>query len=731
MDDRHGAPSSQRGTDYLDDDLQDRLSSVRPGLDAFLHPGAIAVVGASSDPGTLSGMLFANLVDSHFSGTLLPVNKNHALVQGRAAYPDLASCPVVPDLVVVCVPARFVAGVVAEAGELGIKAVCVISAGFAETGTAGAGLQAALAVEAADRGVRLVGPNCTGVLSGSGCLRFNATFGRTVPGAGNVSMLSQSGAFGLAVLEAMEARGLGLDGFVSVGNTVDVGVTDLLLYWAQDPGTDLVLLYLESIPDPQRFIRVARQVGSRMPLVVLKAGRTSAGRRGAASHTAALSSGDVAVDAFLHQAGVIRAGSIEEVLDLATVLSSQQHFRGRRVAIVTNGGGSGVIAADACETNGLLVPELGEATMATLRSLLPPEASVANPVDMIASATARHYGDVVRALGSAPDVDALIVVFNTPVVATASEVATELVAARSDLAPDVPLVAAFLNCAGPPAVLRAAGIPSFVFPENAARALGRSVAWHEGRAQPRRVTLGSGTHGLPVRPLPAEAGQRARDGWLATADAEALIGAYGVVVPRSVHVRTPGEAEAAMAELGCPVVVKVAAAIHKTDVGGVRLGLTTPAAAAQAVRAIRADLGSAGMAELAGELLVQEQVGAGQEMIVGFNRDPLLGPLVVVGLGGRLVELLGDVAVRVAPLTDDDVTDMVRSLASYRLLTGYRGGPALDLDALHEVLRAVSAIAEDHPELVEMDLNPLFVLEKGAVAADVRARLGQGYKDRS
>ncbi|MGA3221291.1 MAG: acetate--CoA ligase family protein, partial [Acidimicrobiales bacterium] len=683
-------------------------------------------VGASSDPGTLSGMLFANLVDSHFSGTLLPVNKNHPLVQGIAAYPDLASCPVVPDLVVVCVPARFVAGVVAEAGELGIKAVCVISAGFAETGTAGAELQAGLALEAADRGVRLVGPNCTGILSGSGSLRFNATFGRTVPHAGNASMLSQSGAFGLAVLEAMEARGLGLDGFVSVGNTIDVGVADLLLYWAEDAGTDLVLLYLESIPDPRRFIRVARQVGARMPVVVLKAGRTAAGRRGAASHTAALSSGDVAVDAFLHQAGVIRAGSIEEVLDLATVLSSQRSFRGRRVAIVTNGGGSGVIAADACETSGLLVPELGEATMATLRSLLPSEASVANPVDMIASATARHYGDVVRALGPSPDVDALIVVFNTPVLATPSDVASELVAARGDLAPDVPLLAVFLNCAGPPAVLREAGIPSFVFPENAARALGRSVAWYERRARSHDVTVGRDTHGPLPRPFLVQARERARDGWLATADAEALLGAYGIAVPRSVHVRTPGEAEAALAELGCPVVLKVAAAIHKSDVGGVRLGVTTPAAAAQAVRAIRADLRSAGMAELADELLVQEQVDAGQEMIVGFNRDPLLGPLVVVGLGGRLVEVLSDVAVRVAPLTDDDVADMVQSLASYRLLTGYRGGPSLDLEALCEVLRAVSALADDYPEIVEMDLNPLFVLEKGAVAADVRARLGPG-----
>ncbi len=732
MDNQKGVGPADVVTELLDGDLRDRYSAVGPALDAFMHPRSIAVVGASSDPATLSGLLFANLVNSPFAGPVLPVNRNHPEVQGVTAYPDLASCPVVPDLVIICLPAPAVAGVVAQAGELGIKAACVISAGFAEVGGPGAALQASLVETANHLGVRLVGPNCTGVLSGKGSSRFNATFGRSVPRAGGTCMLSQSGAFGLAVVEAMEARGLGVGGFVSVGNTADIGVTDLLLYWGQDPSTNLVLLYLESVPDPRSFVRVARHVGERVPLVVLKAGRTPAGRRGAASHTAALSAGDVAVDAFLHQAGVIRAGSIEEVLDLATVLGSQEHFRGRRVAIVTNGGGSGVVAADACEDNGLLVPELGEVVTAALKALLPVEASVGNPVDMIASATARTYGDVVRALGASPEIDALIVVFNTPVVATPADVAAELVSARSHLGPDVPLVAVFLNRDGPPASLRDAGIPAFMFPENAARALARSVTWHERRG--RRSHLGRTddasrrvgepeAHGRARGWSPAFARQRAHDGWLAPADAEALLGAYGIAVPRSVPVRTPDEAAAAQVELGCPVVVKLAAAIHKSDVGGVRLGVTTPAAAAEAVRSVRAGLRAAGMAELGAELLVQEQVEKGQEMIVGTTRDPLLGPLVVVGLGGRLVEVLGDVNVRVAPLRDEDVTEMVETLVSYPLLTGYRGGPVLDVDALHEVLRGVSAMAEDYPEIAEMDLNPLFVLEKGAVAADVRARL--------
>jgi len=718
------AESEQR----LDAALADRLNATQEALDAFLRPRAIAVVGASSDPNTIAGMLFANLVASHFDGTVLPVNKRHPAVQGIVSYPELASCPVVPDLVVVCVPASAAAGVVAEAGDLGVKAVCVISAGFAETGTDGTALQADVVQAAAARGVRLVGPNCTGILSGNGGARFNATFSRTVPPPGRTALLTQSGAFGLAVLEAAEARGLGIGAFVSVGNSADIASNDLLVYWDRDPATDLVLLYLESVQDPRWFIRIARRVARRVPIVAVKAGRTEAGRRGAASHTAALAAGDAAVDALLQQAGVIRAESMEEMLDLATVLSSQRRFGGRRVAVLTNGGGPGVLAADACESNGLVVPELSELTAARLRSLLPPEASVANPVDMIASATAQQYGQAVRILGAAPEIDALIVMFNTPLLTRASDVAAELVAARnersrSEPGRDVPLVAVFMNREGPPPVLREAGIASFTFPENAARALGRCVAWQERRARPVGKVLRPEVDARRVRRLLADAGRSATDGWLDPLDAQALLDAYGIAVPRVFRVRTPAEAEAAQAELGRTAVVKLAVAIHKSDVGGVRLGVSTPAAAADAVRTIRTDLECAGLGAVAAEFLVQEQIDSGQEMIVGVNRDRLLGPVVMVGLGGRLVEVLGDVAVRIAPLTDADVEEMLHSLKSYRLLTGYRGAPALDVDALSQVLHRVSALVDDLAEIAEMDLNPVFVLEKGAVAADVRIRV--------
>jgi acyl-CoA synthetase (NDP forming) len=718
-----GLHEDTEGERRLEAALSERFATTRPALDAFLHPSAIAVVGASSDPDTISGLLFANLLNSPFGGSVLPVNKKHPVVQGATSYPDLGSCPVVPDLVIVCVPARAAIAVVAEAGELGVKAVCVISAGFAETGKDGVDLQAALAKEAAARGVRLVGPNCTGILSGSGAARFNATFSRTVPQPGRLALLSQSGAIGLAVLEAAQTRGLGIGGFVSVGNSVDIAGNDLLLHWGEDTATDLVLLYLESFQDPQSFVQIARSLSGRTPLIALKAGRTEAGRRGAASHTAALAAGDVAVDALFRQAGVIRAQSIEELLDLATVLSSQRRFRGSRVAILTNGGGPGVLAADACEANGLVVPVLSEATEARLRSLLPLEASVSNPVDMIASATARQYGEAARILGKAPEVDCLIVIFNTPLLTHAGDVARELVAVRASLERDVALVTVFMNKEGPPESLRGAAIPSFAYPENAVRSLARSIAWSKRRGRPLGTVLRPEVDDEAVGRLVASARPGTRDGWIEPSATQALLEAYGIALPRAIRVRTPSEAATAQAELGCIVVVKLDSPIHKSELGGVRLGLSTPAEAAEAVRAIRLESGLSPTATAASEFLVQEQVGSGLEMIVGLKRDPALGPLVLVGLGGTLVEVLDDVAIGMAPLTDEDIDEMLRSLKCYRLLTGHRGTPPLDIGSLSGVLHRVSALADDLPELDEMDINPLFVLEQGAIAADIRIRI--------
>ncbi len=615
----------------------------------------------------------------------------------------------------------LVVDVVARAGDLGIGAVCVISAGFAEVGPEGAARQARLAATARERGVRLVGPNCTGILGGVGDGRFNATFSRTLPAAGGAFLLSQSGAVGLAVLEAADARGLGIGAFVSIGNALDVSTNDVLRYWEEEPAVDVILLYLESIPNPASFIRVAHRVGRRVPIVAVKAGRTVAGRRGAASHTAALSGGDVGVDALLRQAGVIRAGSIEEMLDLATVLSCTRRFRGRRVAIVTNGGGPGILAADACEANGLEVPELAAPTAARLRALLPPEAGVSNPVDMIASATAAQYGQVTRILGAEPDVDAVMVLFNTPLLTGPEDVAEELIAARAELADDIALVGAFMNREGPPATLHAAGIPSFTAPENAARALSRAIAWDDRRRRPEGEVPPPAFDIEQARNI-VNADPATADGWLDTVTVSALLEACGIPSVRSRLVSTPEEAEAAQVTFDCTVVVKAATAIHKSEVGGVHTGVGSGAEAAAAVRTIRSAVADAGLPDAGRTLLVQEQVDSGLEMIVGVNRDPFVGPLVIVGRGGTAVELLDDVAVRVAPLTDHDVDEMLESLRSSPLLNGYRGAAVLDVAALRAVLHRISTLAAEVTEIAEIDLNPLFVLEHGVAVADARIR---------
>ncbi len=701
-------------------------------LDAALHPRAIAVVGAGSGRETIGGLLWGNLVDSRFEGTILPVNRQHAVVQGITAYPDLGACPVRPDLVVVCVPAPAALPVVEQAAALGVPAVCVISAGFAETGTEGASRQEALLAAAASGPgqvrVRVIGPNCTGILGGSAGLRFNATFSRTLPPPGRVALLSQSGAIGLAVLDQADAHGLGIGCFVSTGNSADIGTNDLLDYWAGDPETDVVLLYLESISDAGGFVRAARRAGDRVPIIAVKAGRTAAGRRAAASHTAALAAGDAAVDGVLRQAGVIRAESVAEMLDVARlfVAHGSRPSNANRIGIVTNGGGPGIVAADACERNGLVVPSLAPATEAELRALVPPEAGTANPVDLIASATAPLYGKAVQIVASGATVDTIMVIYNTPLITTAADVAEELLAVQPGLPAGVRLVTVWTNRSGPPEGLDPAGIPTFVTSEDAARALGRSLA----RAMPPlEPPLDAHVVEAPARAAEVVAAARDRadaDGWLAPADAAALLDAAGIARPREWLVGSADEAAEAAQAAGSTVVVKVAAAIHKSDVGGVRRGIDGGAAAAEAVDAIRASLHAAGVASaVAHGFVVQEQIESGVEMLVGIYRDPGLGALALVGFGGTLAELLDDVAVRLVPLTASEAADQVASLRGYPLLTGYRGSAPVDVAALVDVIQRVAAIAATAPEIAELDINPLFVRTVGAVAADVRVRLAR------
>jgi acetate---CoA ligase (ADP-forming) len=709
---------------YLAAVAAEEKTAATHALERFLRPRSIAVVGASRTPGTIGHLVLDNLLEGGFTGVVYPVNPHATAVHSVATYPSLSACPGVPDLVIVAVPAPVVGEVIDEAGELGVRAVCVVSAGFSETGPEGRARQADLLDRVHGHGMRLIGPNCMGVLNAAPDIRMNATFSRCFPGSGRVSFLSQSGALGLSVLERFAQLGVGISSFVSVGNKADISGNDLLLFWEDDAATDVVLLYLESFGNPRRFARIARRIGRAKPIVAVKAGRTTSGRRGAASHTAAVAAGDTAVDALFHQAGVIRTDSLEEMFGVTRLLASGAVPRGPRVAVLTNGGGPGILAADACEANDLTVPALSEATAGALAAFLPGEAGTSNPIDVIASASAEDFAHALRILGHSGEVDAVLVVFIPPIVTRAEDVARAVLEVTPELPDELAVVAVFMS-GDAPALLTAARVATFAFPEEAARALGHVVRWSTWCQRPEGAVVRPA--GMDPRRARAQLERLAADAdpegmWLTSDDAQELLTAYGIPLASTVTVTSGAEAADAQRRLGGTVVVKSAAAIHKSDVGAVVVGVDSADDAARAVGSIASALRASGLEEHVGRYLVQPQL-EGAELVVGVTHDPSFGPLVVVGFGGTLVELVRDVAVRITPLTDVDVDEMLTSLRTYPLLTGYRGAPPTDLPALRDLLHRVSAMVEDLAEIGEMDLNPVFVGPDGVVAVDVRVRV--------
>ena len=699
-------------------DEQDRQAAVA-ALSAVLKPRSIAVIGASRDPKTIGGLVFANLLAGGFEGPVYPVNPSASYVQSVAAYKAVGDCPTVPDMVLVCVPAAHVTGVVEQAAKLGTKAAVIISAGFNEAGPAGASRERQLMEMVRAHGIRVVGPNCMGVLNASPRVNMNGTFSQVFPPAGRVAFSSQSGALGLAILASAQRLGLGLSTFASIGNKADLSGNDLLQYWESDDDTDVILLYLESFGNPRKFGRIARRVGRRKPIVAVKSGRTSAGERAASSHTGALAAGDVAVDALFRQAGVIRTDTLEELFNVATVLANQPVPTGTGVAILTNGGGPGILAADACESHGLTVPELQPETIAALAEFLPAEAGIRNPVDMIASATAESYGRAMRVLASDPNVHSLLVIFIPPVVTRAEDVALAMAQARADIAADIPVLSVFMSEHGMPAELTQARIPSFRFPEGAAEALGKIARYGQWRNRDLgNVVAVRDADEATARAVVDEVLPDGFDeGWLNALQTDRLLAAFGIPTAKSRVVATAEEAAATQEAFGVPVAVKSAAPVHKTELGGVRLGLGRPSQVAEAVRAIGEELEQAGRGDLvAAGFLVQEMVADGVEMVVGVSSDPTFGPILMAGMGGTLVELLKDVAVRIHPLTDVDVDEMLTSLRGYPLLTGYRGSDPVDVDAFKGLLFRLSAMVEVVPEISELDLNPVFVRRRGVAA---------------
>lgn len=709
-------------------ELEAKAASVRP----LFEPTSVAVVGASREVGAIGRAILDNLLGAEFRGRVYAVNSSAQEIAGLPCYPTISAIGAPVDLAVIAVPASAVEPVVDDCIRADVRAVVVISAGFAESTPGGREAERRLRERVRAAGMRMVGPNCLGVLNTDPAVRLNATFSPVFPPSGNVSMLSQSGALGLAILDYAEKLHIGIASFASVGNKADVSGNDLLSYWRDDPHTSVIALYLESFGNPRKFARLAPEVARKKPIVAVKSGRSAAGSRAASSHSAALASLDVGVDALFAQAGVIRTDTLEELFDVVALLSSQPVPRGSRVGVVTNAGGPGILLADACEAHGLGLPALAPATVERLRSFLPPQASLGNPVDMIASATPAQYERAIREVGADPNVDAVVAIYVPPLVTRTEDVADAIARGAGTLPAEKPIVAVTMSSRGTPPQLSGGprgAIPSYTFPENAALALSSAVRYGRWRARPAgiRPSLDSARERAVRAIIQRIQSESPGGGWISTTDLAALLMVAGISFAPVQFVAVDMDAiEAAAEQMGYPVVLKAVAPgmIHKTDAGGVVLGLDRPGRVREAGEQIIGATRAAGF-ELSG-FLVQRQVTGVAEALVGVTTDPSLGPLLVAGLGGIQVELLRDVAVRLTPVSDLDAAEMLAELRTRKLLDGYRGAPPADRDALIRTILAVSMLVEVIPELVELDLNPVLLGRPGdgAVVLDGRLRLG-------
>ena len=699
-------------------------------LQAFLNPRAVAVVGVSQRGDGVGAALLANLQRAGFPGRLYPIHPHATALNGLPAFPRVSAVGAPVDLALIAVPASAVEDVVADCASAGVHGVVVLSSGFAEASAAGREAEQRLRTLVRASGMRLVGPNCMGILNTDPAIALNATFTTpALPPAGNIGMLSQSGALGLAMLDYVQTLHVGLSTFVSIGNRADVSSNDILAYWADDPRTSVLVLYLESFGNPRQFARLAPAVAQRKPIIAVKSGRSVAGSRAAASHSAALATSDTAVEALFEQAGVLRANTLQELFDVAVLLSTQPIPPGPRVGVVTNAGGPGILLADTGETHGLVLPALTPETQAALRTILPPQAGVANPVDMIAAATPAQYARTIELVGADATIDALVVIYIPPLVTDPVEIAAAIAQGVGTVPAQKPVLTVFMTSQGIPAALNGGPrgtLPTYLFPENAALALSAAVRYGRWRSRPRGtpLRLSPFAHSAVRAVIDRVLAPASESVWLQPGDLATVLGAAGIILAAAEQT-TPAEAVATAERLGYPLVAKIVSpdVLHKSDVGGVILGLDTPAAVASAVETLVARTQQI-KARLDG-ILLQRQVTSGIEALVGVTTDPLFGPLLVCGLGGTLVEVLHDVAFHLTPVSDSDAAEMLAKLRANVLLDGYRGVPPGDREALIALVLRVSALVESVPELQEFDLNPVKVLAPGdgVIALDGRMRL--------
>ncbi len=696
-------------------------------LDGFFQPSSLAIIGASRKEGSLGRVFFDNVLKFGYTGKIYPINPKAPDIAGIPCYPDVESLPEVPDLAVVMVRKELAVDAVESCARKGIRNIIMITAGFREVGGEGVERENKLMEVVRNDNLRLIGPNCMGIINTDPEVSLNASFSPTEPYVGNVAFVSQSGALGVAVLEMSKALRLGFSVFVSEGNKADLGDSDFLEYLEKHSRTEVVTLYLESIENAERFRRVAQRLSRRKPVIAVKAGRSESGARAASSHTGALASSDAAPEALFKQTGILRADSIEELFEWSLAFSTQPVPAGNRVAVVTNAGGPGILATDAIERNGLQMASLTEKTRQTLRSFLPEEASVHNPVDMIASANEETYRQALKAVLKDENTDAVMVIIVRPPVNTTPRMIAENlreVLARNKKKPVfVVLMAQWDESCGLD-VFQELRLPVYAYPESAARAIATMLRYQQWRkASPGKVKKFAAPKNGLVH-LFEQAKAEGRE-YLRSTEVNMVLEHYGFPLPQSALVQSAEEAVAFFRKLGKPVVLKIESddIVHKSDVGGVRVNLTSEEAVRTAFDEIMHNALKITTGERILGVLVQEMVAEGREVALGMKRDPNYGPLIMFGMGGIFIEVLRDVSFRLAPITDRDAREMIAEIKGYPILQGVRGEAGVNIDLIVETLQRLSQLSLDWPEIAEMDLNPFKVTDQAEQGKIVDARI--------
>jgi acetate---CoA ligase (ADP-forming) len=701
----------------------------------ILSPASIAVVGASNRPGSLGLAIFRNLLEAAYQGILYPVNPRLKSVQGVKAYPALSDIPDPVDMAVLIVPSGRVEEIIEETAAKGIKGCVVITAGFKEIGEHGAKLEKRVRSAAKAHGIRMLGPNCLGVINTNRDVRMNATFSRLMPKAGNIALISQSGAMCVAILDFAEGRNMGFSKFVSIGNKADIDETDLLRYLKDDPDTDVILMYLEDISKGHDFIEAARDItlGAGKPILALKAGRSPEGARAAASHTGSMAGSDSAYDAIFMQGGIERVEGVSELFNYALAFSTQPLPKGSRIAIITNSGGPGIMATDALIRPGITMAPLSEETKEKLRGTLPSTASVHNPVDVIGDADAKRYEAAIRYTLEDKNVDGAIVILAPAATTEIMETARIVPHVGKDM--NKPILCSFMGLVDVSEGVRYLeqnGFPNYAFPEEASRTMGAMVRYAEN------LRPNKGLRREVFRLIEDQEKAAAAIAWrlsgrkeyfMTEKEAHELLRCYGFPLLKSRLVQDPAEIKSAVEEVGFPVAMKLDSPdiLHKSDAGGVRLGVTSLEQAAKTFRDITKRAKNYNPSAWIRGILIQEMARDGVEVILGSTRDPRFGPICMFGLGGIFVEAMKDVSFRLAPMWETSAENMIKSIKAYRVLQGIRGKPAADIKAAKLCILRLSAMVSNHPEIAELDINPLILYPEGqgCVVADARIVLSR------